>query len=126
MGRFLLDTHALLWWLTDDPRLGAAARKAIANPQNEVYVSSASGWEVAIKSALGKLRAPHDLQSLVGAQGFTSLSITFDHAEQAGALPPIHRDPFDRMLIAQAQAENLALITSDEQIRRYDVRTLAA
>lgn len=125
MARYLLDTHVLLWWFMDDPRLGASARQAIANARNEVYVSAASGWEIAIKKALGKLQAPDDLESQAGAQGFTSLSITFHHAEQAGLLPLLHRDPFDRILIAQAQAENLALITADERIKRYEVRTLA-
>ena len=125
MARFLLDTHVLLWWFMDDPRLGVSARQAIANARNEVYVSAASGWEVAIKRALGKLRAPGDLYKRAEAQGFISLSITFRHAEQAGALPLLHRDPFDRILIAQAQVENLALITGDERIKRYDVRILA-
>ncbi len=126
MSRFLLDTHVLLWWLTDDPRLGASARQTIADAQNEVFVSAATGWEVAIKRALGKLRAPDELETEVKEEGFVPLSITFRHAEQAGALPLLHRDPFDRVLIAQALAEDLILITNDERIKRYDVQTLAA
>ncbi len=126
MSRFLLDTHVLLWWLTDDPRLGASARQTIADAQNEVFVSAATGWEVAIKRALGKLRAPDELETGVKEEGFVPLSITFRHAEQAGALPLLHRDPFDRVLIAQALAEDLILITNDERIKRYDVQTLAA
>ena len=126
MSRFLLDTHVLLWWLTDDPRLGASARQTIADAQNEVFVSAATGWEVAIKWALGKLRAPDELETGVKEEGFVPLSITFRHAEQAGALPLLHRDPFDRVLIAQALAEDLILITNDERIKRYDVQTLAA
>ena len=126
MSRFLLDTHVLLWWLTDDPRLGASARQTIADAQNEVFVSAATGWEVAIKRALGKLRAPDELETEIKDEGFVPLPITFRHAEQAGALPLLHRDPFDRVLIAQALAEDLILITNDERIKRYDVQTLAA
>ena len=126
MSRLLLDTHVLLWWLTDDPRLGASARQTIADAQNEVFVSAATGWEVAIKRALGKLRAPDELETEIKDEGFVPLPITFRHAEQAGALPLLHRDPFDRVLIAQALAGDLILITNDEWIKRYDVRTLAA
>ena len=126
MARCLLDTHVLLWWLTDDPKLGAPARQAIADAQNEIFVSAASGWEIATKKALGKLRAPNHLEEQVRAKGFTLLSIAFGHAERAGTLPLLHRDPFDRMLIAQAQIEHLVLITADERIKRYDVRVLAA
>ena len=126
MASYLLDTPVLLWWLMDDPRLGASARQVIARPSNEVWVSAASGWEIAIKRMLGKLRAPDNLEARVGKGGFAFLPIAFRHAEQAGVLPLIHRDPFDRMLIAQAQAEDLALITADERIKCYAVRTLAA
>ena len=126
MRRFLLDTHAFLWWLSNDSKLGLNARKAILDGRNEVYVSAATGWEISIKRALGKLDAPEDLDALVEQEGFTDLPITFFHGEQAGALPRIHADPFDRMLVAQAQAEGLTLISSDQHIKRYGVRILLA
>ena len=94
MERLLLDTHAFLWWLGDDARLGEGARKRIAEPANPVFVSAATGWEIGIKRALGKLQAPDDLDTLVEEEGFAHLPITFFHGEQAGALPPHHRDPW--------------------------------
>ena len=124
MLRLLLDTHAFLWWLADHPQLVDVARKAIGDERNEVFVSAVCGWEVAIKRAAGKLKAPENLDAMVEDSGFTHLPISFFHAEQAGALPMHHRDPFDRMLIAQAQAEGLVIVTNDPQIRRYGVRTL--
>ena len=126
MERLLLDTHVLLWWLMDDARLSASARRSIADGRNEVYVSAASGWEIAIKRGLGKLRVPDDLEPKIIADGFSLLSMSFRHAEQAGMLPLLHNDPFDRMLIAQAQIEGLVLITKDEKIMRYDLRTMEA
>lgn len=126
MQRLLLDTHAFLWWLADDPALGGQARSRIADPVNPVFVSAATGWEIGIKRALGKLTAPDDLDSLVESEGFAHLPVTFFHGEQAGALPHYHRDPFDRMLIAQAQAEGLVIVTRDPVIRAYGVRTLSA
>jgi PIN domain nuclease of toxin-antitoxin system len=126
MQRFLLDTHVFLWWLGDDPRLGGEARALIADPDNTVFVSAASGWEIGIKRALGKLHAPPDLEREVERNGFTPLPVTFFHGEQAGALPPHHRDPFDRMLIAQAQAEGLLLVTADNHFSAYGIRTFAA
>ncbi len=91
-----------------------------------VFVSATTGWEIGIKKALGQLHAPDDLDSAVEHEGFTHLPITFFHGEQAGALPAIHRDPFDRMLVAQAQAEGLRMITSDPQVKAYGIRTLDA
>ena len=126
MARFLLDTHALLWSLTEPRRLSQRAREALEDPRSEVFVSSISGWEIAVKHALGKLKAPDNLEASIKKQGFTPLSLTFHHAEQAGALPPHHGDPFDRMLVAQAQIEELIVVTSDRHISRYDVRTMAA
>lgn len=122
MQRLLLDTHALLWWLSDDRRLGPEARNLIADPGNTVFVSAASGWEIGIKRAAGKLHAPPDLDAEIERNGFTHLPVTFFHGEQAGALPRHHRDPFDRMLIAQAQAEGLVLVTADEDFRPYGIR----
>ena len=126
MQRLLLDTHAFLWWLADAPQLGELARKAIGDERNDVFVSAATGWELAIKRAAGKLQAPDNLDVMVEDSGFSHLPITFFHGEQAGALPMHHRDPFDRMLIAQAQAEGLVIVTKDPYIPRYGVRTLAA
>lgn len=126
MRRLLLDTHAFLWWLVDDPRLGEKARGVIADPANEVFVSAASGWEAAIKAVLGKLELPGPLDAVVEEEGFTHLPISFFHGEQAGSLPPHHRDPFDRMLVAQAQAEGLTVVTADPDIAAYGVRTLDA
>ena len=126
MKRLLLDTHVFLWWLTDDARLGVQARKAILDERNEVYVSAASGWEISIKRAMGKLQAPDNLDAMVDEAGFTHLPITFFHGEQAGSLPMYHRDPFDRMLVAQAQAEGLTIVTNDKAISAYGVHSIIA
>ena len=126
MRRLLLDTHTLLWWLADDPRLGPHTRTLIADGANEVYVSAASAWEISIKKALGKLKAPADLDSVVQDEGFAQLEISFFHGEKAGELPPLHRDPFDRMVIAQARVENLTLVTRDPRILKYEVALLEA
>ncbi len=123
--RLLLDSHTLLWWLSDVPRLGRATYDAIASPYNDVFVSAVSIWELAVKREKGTLPAPNDLITLVEKKGFTPLPLSLFHAEQAAMLPMHHRDPFDRMLIAQAQAEGLTLITRDAHIRRYGIRTMA-
>jgi PIN domain nuclease of toxin-antitoxin system len=122
--RALLDTHILLWWLADDPRLPPLAAEAIANPDVEVIVSSATAWEIALKRAAGRLEAPDDLLGAMEANDFDSLSITVAHALAAGALPEHHSDPFDRMLIAQARTEGLTLITVDRHFPEYDVEIL--
>ena len=124
--RLLLDTHALLWALGDPGELKDEARSAIVNPDNEVLVSAASTWEIAIKSARGKLRAPDDLSDQIAASQFDELRITIVHTLAAGALPRHHADPFDRLLVAQAQLEGLALLTRDERLELYGVSTLAA
>lgn len=126
MKRILLDTHVLLWWLTDDPNLGEKSRALIADGRNQVYVSAASHWEISIKRSLGKLEAPHDMDSIVEDQGFAKLAISAFHGDQAGLLPEHHKDPFDRMLVAQAQAEGLLLMTSDSKIPLYGIRVLHA
>ena len=123
MQRLLLDTPVFLWWLSDDPQLGERAHGAIIDERNEVYVSAVSGWEIAIKRAMGKLEAPDNLETMVDEMGFFHLPITFFHGEQAGSLPMHHRDPFDRMLVAQAQAEGLIIVTKDVHIPLYGVRT---
>ena len=121
MQRFLLDTHTLLWWLNDSPQLGARCRQMISNDRNQVFVSAATTWEISIKMAIGKLRAPEDMDSVVEDEGFSKLPISLYHGQLAGSLPAHHRDPFDRMLIAQAQAEGLVLITADENISLYNL-----
>ncbi|MDN4546885.1 MULTISPECIES: type II toxin-antitoxin system VapC family toxin [unclassified Pseudomonas] len=121
-----MDTHAFLWWLSDDPALGAEARQIMSEPRNQVLVSAASIWEISIKQAKGMLEAPADLEVLVEDEGFTKLPISLFHGQQAGKLPEIHRDPFDRMLIAQAQAEGLELVTADGIIPQYGVRVVSA
>ena len=126
MRRLLLDTHAFVWWLTEVSKLAEGARAAIADPRNEVFVSAVTGWEVAVKRAKGRMTAPDNLTAMVDERGFTHLPLTFHHAEQAGSLPMHHKDPFDRCLIAQAQAEGLVLVTRDARIPLYGVRTMAA
>jgi PIN domain nuclease of toxin-antitoxin system len=122
--RLLLDTHILLWALTDSPSLSRSTRTAIAAPENDVYVSVATAWEIAIKQTLGKLEAPPDLTGSIAASSFVQLLVTFEHAARAGALPRHHNDPFDRMLVAQAQAEGLTLVTNDPHLSRYEVPVL--
>jgi PIN domain nuclease of toxin-antitoxin system len=125
--RLLLDTHAWLWWLGDDRRLGRRARQVLANPRSEVWVSAASSWEIAIKEALGKLRLQKaDLEAEISANGFLELPIRTRHALVAGRLAPVHEDPFDRMLVAQAQVEELSVVTSDPVFERYGVTVLEA
>ena len=126
MMRLLLDTHALLWTLGDPEKLSAPAADAIVDERNDVFVSSASVWEIAIKRALGTLAAPTDLEPGIAHQGFSALPITFHHAEVAGALPRHHADPFDRMLIAQAQSEALTLVTRDDRMGLYGVTMIEA
>ncbi len=126
MRRLLLDTHAFVWCLSEVSKLVEAARAAIADPRNEVFVSAVTGWEIAVKRAKGRMSAPDNLTAMVDERGFTHLPLTFHHTEQAGSLPMRHRDPFDRFLIAQAQAEGLVLVTRDARIPLYGVRTMAA
>ena len=126
MRRLLLDTHALLWWLAGDSRLGPQAAAVIADPHNEIYVSAASTWEISIKVAIGKLQAPDNMSSIIEEEGFSPLPISPYHGDQAGQLPDHHKDPFDRMLVAQAQAEGLILMTQDQAVMQYPVRTMAA
>lgn len=123
--RLLLDTHILLWWFSDDPALPVSAKAAIADPKSEVFVSAASVWEISIKRALGRLEFPvEQFGVLIKDAGFLPLSMDVDHCALAGALPLHHQDPFDRMLIAQAQYEGLTLVTLDSMIRRYGVAIL--
>jgi PIN domain nuclease of toxin-antitoxin system len=120
----LLDTHIVLWWLSDDPTLTAGLKDRLDH-EPDVYVSAATIWEVAIKQSIGKLK-PDDLPERVRDSGFRHLDVTADHGIAAARLPRLHRDPFDRMLIAQAKAERLTLVTRDPQIAKYDLETLTA
>jgi PIN domain nuclease of toxin-antitoxin system len=125
--KLLLDTHALLWWVADDPRLSRAARSAVAAQQAEVAVSAATLWEISIKRSRGKLEVgPEELRAALDDAQFRRLPIDFDHAWEAGALPLHHADPFDRVLVAQARVEGMTIITRDPAITRYDVHVLAA
>jgi len=124
--RLLLDSHALLWWLAGDPTLRPEAVAIIAEPASEVFVSAATAWEIAIKQSLGKLEAPTDLEAQLHANGFEPLPITVSHAYAAGTLPLHHDDPFDRMLVAQADAEGLTVVTRDARIADYGVPTFQA
>jgi len=123
----LLDSHALLWWLDDDKRLSRRARQIIANEDNSVFVSAASVWEIAIKVALGKLDdrdgAVPRLPLILVERGMIALPIMPAHAIEAAGLPPVHRDPFDRMLVAQGRRERLAIVTNDPLFKEYDVKT---
>ena len=123
--RLLLDTHVLLWWFDDDPRLGRAV-DLIIDPTNDVIVSIVSLWEIAVKLRIGKLRG--DLPAIaraIDAQGYDRLDITVAHLEALAALPDHHRDPFDHLLIAQAQVEDLTFVTSDRFAAFYDVAVIA-
>jgi len=122
----LLDTHVLIWALENNPTLTERAVNAIVDGNNMVFVSSASVWEISIKQKLGKLEAPDNLLEEIREHRFTPLHINAVHAQLAGQLPYIHKDPFDRMLIAQAIIEKLVLLTRDEQIAKYDVNILKA
>lgn len=123
--RLLLDTHALIWWMTNDSQLGPAARRAISDPATQVFVSAASAWEIATKYRLGKLPSMasvvHTLEVDVAKQGFDTLPIAFSHAQRAGLLAGEHRDPFDRMLIAQALTEGMPLATDETLFEQFGV-----
>jgi len=124
--RLLLDTHALIWALSDPQRLSPRARDLLEDPVHEVFVSAASLWEIAIKVGSGKLEVPDDLERSIFAVGFQALEIRFPHMRALRRLPDHHRDPFDRMLVAQAMHEGLALVTRDGQIPSYGVEVVVA
>jgi PIN domain nuclease of toxin-antitoxin system len=123
--KLLLDTHVLLWWLKDPALLSDGARNAIEDGENLVYVSAAVAWEIGIKRALGKLQAG-DLEEALKENQFLALPVTISHALAVEKLPNHHRDPFDRMLVAQAEQEGLTLVSRDADIQRYPVSHLAA
>jgi PIN domain nuclease of toxin-antitoxin system len=124
----LLDTHAFLWWLEGSPRLSKVVRDAIADQDTAVFVSAVSAWEITTKHRIGKLSGAAmvaaDVGAYVASQGFTELPITFAHGQAAGALPGPHRDPFDRMLIAQAMTEQLILVSNEQVFDAYGVKRL--
>ena len=124
----LLDTHAFLWWITDDVRLSPRARTVIADGDNELFFSAASGWKIAIKARLGKIQLPSDPASFVPKQlrinAVEPLAVQMTHALHVYLLPKHHRDPFDRILVAHAQVDRMAIITADQQITQYAVEIL--
>jgi PIN domain nuclease of toxin-antitoxin system len=126
--RILLDTHAFLWWITDAPQLSARARKIVGDGDNELLLSAASGWELAVKAKLGRIQLPNDLVSFLleqmASNAIESLPVQMAHALHVYTLPDHHRDPFDRLLVAQAQLEHLSILTADPQIARYSIKTL--
>lgn len=121
----LLDTHPFVWFLVDHKRIPDRLMKKLTDPARIVYVSAVAVWEATIKAGLGKLALPlDDLEATITAAGFTALPVTVAHALEVWHLPPIHRDPFDRLLVAQARHERLTLVTRDAAIRRYQVDTM--
>ena len=122
----LLDTHVLLWWLDDNPVLSDKARRPISDGSNLIFVSAAVIWEIRIKQNLGKLDIPLNFRQVLEQEPFELLAITIEHAHAVGSLPPIHRDPFDRMLIAQAKTEGFTILTRDPLFREYRVPLIQA
>jgi PIN domain nuclease of toxin-antitoxin system len=124
----LLDTHALIWWTLDDPKLSAKARSLILSFDTTVFVSAASAWEMATKVRLGKLPGAEafvsEFQTRVRRLGFRELAISIEHGQRAGLLPGEHKDPFDRMLIAQSQAENIPIISNEQMFDIYRIRRI--
>ncbi|MFN6487669.1 MULTISPECIES: type II toxin-antitoxin system VapC family toxin [unclassified Nostoc] len=126
--RVLLDTHAFLWWVTDDPQLSSTSRTIIADSGNILFLSVASVWEIVIKTKSGKLTLPESVEEYIpnrlALNRFESLDIQMTHTLQIATLPNIHRDPFDRILIAQSQVENLPIVTIDQKIAQYSVEII--
>jgi PIN domain nuclease of toxin-antitoxin system len=124
--RALLDTHTFLWWINDDPRLSERCREIIANGSNDVLFSAVSAWEIAVKARRGRLVLPSETEPYIREQvsrnRFEVLPIDLTHALRVSLLPDHHKDPFDRMLVAQAQVENLTILSADPEIARYPVR----
>ena len=126
--KYLLDTHAFLWFVLDDQRISAKAKLIIEDSKNKIYFSAASAWEIAIKTELARLKIKGDLDSFIIEQlstnSFVPLSITISHCLYTKRLPQVHKDPFDRILIAQSKLENLQLISKDKKIREYNITTV--
>ena len=122
--KLLLDTHTLIWWLANDPTLSQAAKKVISNPDNLVFISAGSAWEMAIKKSLGKLDVPDDLEIQIHNHNFEPLPITIAHGLAVEKLPHHHNDPFDRIIIAQAICESMTVITRDKKFSSYNISIL--
>ena len=126
--KVLLDTHAFLWWITDDPRISSRARDVVQDAENELYLSAASGWEIAIKTQLGRLRLPGEsdvyLARQMSVNAIQPLAITMRHSLFVYGLPDIHKDPFDRMIIAQSILEEMPLLTKDGNIPKYGIQVI--
>jgi len=122
----LLDTRVLLWWLADDPKLSEAARKAIADPENTVFLSAVVIWEIRIKQGIGKLVLPENFSQVLKRQGFSELPISLRHADEVASLAPVHKDPFERLLVAQARVEKMTIITRDSFIADYGIDIVPA
>jgi len=117
----LLDTHALLWWLDDNPTLSKRAKDLISDERNSIFISAVVVWEIRIKQSIGKLKIPRNFRKVLDKQPFEMLDITVKHAHAVGDLPAYHHDPFDRMLIAQAKIEGLTILTRDARFKRYNI-----
>ena len=122
--KLLLDTHILLWWLSQDRRLSQLETDIITDPDNLILVSAATAWEIAVKKMIGKLEAPDDLPAALAANNFLELPITIEHSQRLYQLPLHHNDPFDRIMVAQAMSEDLTFMTRDAKIALYEVRTI--
>jgi PIN domain nuclease of toxin-antitoxin system len=124
MMKLLLDTHILIWWLSQDRRLSQSETDIITNPDNLIFVSAATAWEIAVKRMIGKLEAPDDLPAALAANNFLELPITIEHSQKLYQLPLHHNDPFDRIMVAQAISEDLTFMTRDAKIALYEIRTI--
>jgi PIN domain nuclease of toxin-antitoxin system len=124
--RLLLDSHVVLWAVSDPGQLNARCRELLVEGTNTLYVSSVSIWELRLKESIGKLRLTADFESVLASLGFLELPVTWAHALQSSRLPPLHQDPFDRMLVAQSLVEDLVLVTRDRNILRYECALLRA
>lgn len=123
---YLLDTHVVLWWLTEPKSISSKARKVIADTEERIFISSASCWEMAIKKGVGRLKFPANILEILTSEGFEIIPITANESLSVADLPLIHQDPFDRLLIIQAKLNDMILITRDETIMQYPVITLEA
>lgn len=122
--KLLLDTHQVIWWLADDPNLTETQRKAIQDRRNTCFVSAATVWEISIKESLGKLSIDPGYLEQLRSEGFVELPVSWQHARAVHDLPPHHRDPFDRLLVAQARMEGMCLVSVDEHIKKYDLTVI--
>ncbi len=126
MSRYLLDTHTFLYCLFGTDKLSPGCKEIIADPENDIFVSSVNLWEISIKKSIGKLQAPEDMVSIVEEKGFLGLPVSLEDGQSILDLPLLHKDPFDRMLITQAKNNKLTIITNDKVIPTYDVKTMSA